>query len=110
FRCRHLLPDLTHAEFCERYFFHVYLACLWLLLLGTREPRRWISYSAGFLFAWGVAINIPRLRERPLTDYRWADYVDRIRAGERITVPINPPGWNLVLLPRPPDKTENQRR
>jgi hypothetical protein len=108
FRCRHLLHDLPRAGFCERYFFHVYLGCLWLLLLSAREQRRWISISAGFLFAWAVAINLPRLRERPLVDYRWSDYVDRIRAGEWITVPINPTGWKLVLPPRPPAKSDNE--
>jgi hypothetical protein len=104
FRCRHYLPELSHTRFGERYFFHLQLICLWLLLWSFDDPRVWIRSLTAGLFLWSLACNIPRLREAPLVDYHWADYVSRIRNGEAVTVPVNPPGWEMPL---PARKTTN---
>jgi hypothetical protein len=42
--------------------------------------------------AWMVAINVPRMREPPVPDMRWGDYVPKLRAGEEVTISINPGG------------------
>jgi hypothetical protein len=100
-RCRDGLPALSASGHASRYFFAYQLVCLWLIvsLLDSENVRARVG---GFLLvSLFLAVNVPRLRERPLQDYRWADYVDRIRAGEEVVVPVNPEGWKIPLSRRP---------
>ena len=101
FRCRFVLPDLCHAGYGSRYFFPLQLLTLWLLfeaVAGKRPPARLALAVLGL----ALAVNVPRLRETAMPDNHWADYVAKMRAGEAVEVPINPPGWKLILPARPP--------
>jgi hypothetical protein len=92
YRCWHSLPAISALGAAARYFYPVQLLVLWLLLAcghsGTRVPRLVTAAIA----AWMVAINVPRMREPPVPDMRWGDYVPKLRAGEEVTISINPGG------------------
>jgi hypothetical protein len=49
---------------------------------------------------WMLVVNVPRLRESALQDFRWKEYAAKIRAGEAVEIPLNPGGvepWILRL-------------
>lgn len=94
FRVRHNLPDLCHSGFGSRYFYTPQLLVIWLLLGAAMDQRRWIKWSAGAVIFWALAVNGPRLRENPLTDYHWADVARKLRAGEETDVHVNP-DWTI---------------
>ncbi len=102
YRVRFALPDLCHTGFGSRYFFPLQLIVLWLVLAATIAARRWVTRVAWLVALWALAINLPRLREHPLTELHWADYAAKIRAGEAVDAPINPgPPW---IIPFPAAK------
>ena len=101
YRIRYGWADLCHATYGSRYFFPLQLGCIWLLFIGTQDNRRWISYPMVAMLLWALVINLPRLREPPFGDFHWANYASKIRAGEAVTIPINPPPWSISLPPRP---------
>ncbi|MCX6952050.1 MAG: hypothetical protein NTV51_07770 [Verrucomicrobia bacterium] len=98
-RYRYTLPSLCVPGNGSRYFFAVQFAALWLLLstavLGRRSAR-----AVALVCIVMLLTNFSRLREGPFTDYHWDDYVPRIRAGEAVTIPINPGGWPIQLPAR----------
>lgn len=101
YRCRFVLPDLCHAAYGARYFYLPQLVVVWLLIDLAVERRRWISRGAAVLLLWMLVVNVPRLREPGLQDFRWGDYAPKIRAGEAVEIPTNPGGvepW-IVRLP-----------
>ena len=103
YRCRLVLPDLCHAVYGNRYFYFPQLILLWLLVAFTVETRRWKSWGATALLVWMLAVNVPRLREPALQDFRWKEYAAKIRAGEAVEIPLNPGGvepWILRLPAR----------
>jgi hypothetical protein len=105
YRCRLVLPDLCHAVYGARYFYFPQLIVLWLLLAFAVERKRWPSGFAWLLLFWILAINVPRLREPGLQDFRWADYAPQIRRGEAVAIPTNPGGvepWIVRLPARKP--------
>jgi hypothetical protein len=105
YRCRLVLPDLCHAVYGNRYFYLPQLIVLWLLLALAVERKRWLSRAAAILLAWIVIVNIPRLREPGLQDFRWGDYAPFIRAGRAVEIPTNPGGvepWIVRLPARKP--------
>jgi hypothetical protein len=57
---------------------------------------------AAILLLVAFLANLPRLREPAYADLHWELYVPRIRAGEAVTVPINPQGWVTNLPARNP--------
>jgi len=100
YRCRLVLPDLCHAGYGSRYFYFPQLMVLWLLIACAVEARRWKSWGATALILWMLVVNVPRLRESALQDFRWKEYAARIRAGEAVEIPLNPGGvepWILRL-------------
>jgi hypothetical protein len=105
YRCRFVLPDLCHAVYGARYFYLPQLIVLWLLIDLALERRRWLSPGAAVLLLWMLVVNVPRLREPGLQDFRWGDYAPRIRAGEAVEIPTNPGGvepWIVRLPARKP--------
>jgi hypothetical protein len=101
YRCRFVLPDLCHAVYGARYFYLPQLVVVWLLIDLAVERRRWVSRGAAVLLLWMLVVNIPRLREPGLQDFRFGDYVAKIRAGEAVEIPTNPGGvepW-IIRLP-----------
>jgi hypothetical protein len=102
YRCRFVLPDLRHATFGSRYFFPLQLIVVWLVLAAATDARRWLARSAALLALWSLVINLPRLREPALTDFHWADYVGKLRAGEAVDVPVNPAPWVVTFPAKKP--------
>lgn len=102
FRCRYVLPDLCRAGYGSRYFYPLQLMLVWLLLFAAADTglrRRWIL---GAVLGWALLINLPRLREAPLTDLHWADFAQQICSGEAVSVPVNPGPWRIELPERSP--------
>jgi len=101
YRCRFSLPALENPPFGARYFFPLQLAVVWLVIHALGAQRRSIAIASAMFLVITFVANLPRLRERALVDQHWADAVPKIRAGEAVVVPINPPGWTMALPPRP---------
>jgi hypothetical protein len=99
-RTRHALGlyFLIHAD--SRYVYIPQLIAIWLLVSAAVERSR-VSGICTALAVWTLAVNIPRLREDAYVDMHWRIYADRMRAGEAVTVPTNPPGWYMHLPARP---------
>jgi hypothetical protein len=100
YRCRFVLPDLCHAVYGARYFYMPQVVVVWMLIDFAVERRRWLSRVAAVMLLWMVVVNIPRLREPGLQDFRWKEYAAKIRAGEAVEIPLNPGGvepWILRL-------------
>lgn len=100
YRCRYVLPDFCHASFGSRYLFPPMLIAWWLLLAAAADDRRWLARTATVAALWSIAINVPRLREPPLADLGWSVFAAKIRAGEEVSVPINPSPWRMQLPAR----------
>jgi hypothetical protein len=98
-RTRHTLGEyflpLAHA----RYVFIPQLVAIWLLLSTADEKGR-AGRAAAALAVMGLLLNVPRYREPAYVDMHWDRYAPRIRAGERVVVPVNPPGWVMPLPAR----------
>ncbi|HEY1763449.1 MAG TPA: hypothetical protein VGF85_00910 [Opitutaceae bacterium] len=82
-----------------RYVYLPQLIALWLLLLAAADRGR-IGRFAAVLLVLALAVNLPRLREPAYADLHWERYAPLIRAGERVVVPTNPPGWFMPLPAR----------
>jgi hypothetical protein len=83
-----------------RYVYLPQLIALWLLLLAAREKGR-TGRIAALLAVLALVVNLPRLREPAFPDLHWERYAPQIRAGQRVVVPVNPPGWVMPLPARP---------
>lgn len=92
YRLRGSISSLGFVENGDRYFFVPKVAFVWLLatqLRGAAVPRR---LSAALLAA--TALNTAlAFRYDRWTDYNWAYWSARMERGERVVVPINPPGF-----------------
>lgn len=104
FRCRAYLPALTHADFCPRYFFAPQMVFIWLVAALTGDHCRWLARTATVVLLWMLAVNLPRLHEKPLEDHQWPEHAARLQRGEDATIPINPSGWTVTLHARPSKK------
>lgn len=100
-RCRNVLPGLCHFSFGSRYFFAPQLIFLWLLATLATDSRRWLARTATVALLWMVAVNLPRLHENALVDQHWAVHAAKLRAGEAVTIPINPTDWSFTVPARP---------
>lgn len=77
-----------------------FLACLfWLALAeGVSKKLRWVALALLLSMVIGVARN---WRYPPLVDFHFARYArefDAVPKNTRFEIPINPPGWKMVLL------------
>lgn len=100
-RCRHVLPGLCQAGFASRYFFAPQLIALWLVIALATDARPWLARTAAIALLWMLAVNLPRFAEPALVDQQWPVHAARLRAGEAVTVPINPPDWSFSVPARP---------
>jgi hypothetical protein len=82
-----------------RYVYIPQLLAIWLLVVSAGKEGR-VSRICALLCIWALLVNLPRLREPAYTDLHWADYVPRIRAGEAVSVPINPRGFTSDIRAR----------
>jgi hypothetical protein len=99
FRTRYSLGEYFVPLGNGRYVFIPQLIAIWLLLL-TAAARGRAGKVAAALVILAVLANIPRLREPAYADLHWGLYAPHIRAGERVVVPVNPPGWMMPLPAR----------
>jgi len=98
-RTRYTLHEYFQPLAHARYVFIPQLTAIWLLLMTAGGKGR-AARLAGALAALGLLTNIPRYREPAYVDMHWERYAPRIRAGERVVVPVNPPGWVMPLPAR----------
>jgi hypothetical protein len=97
YRCRFVLPGLTLIGFGARYFFPLQMLLVWLLISVFQSKLRGHRMAAGSIIAIMLIANLPRLRYGALPDLHWSDYAAKIRAGEKVLVPINPAGWTIPV-------------
>lgn len=77
----------------DRYLYVPKVLSLWLFVLVFIETKAlWIRRTLLTVVAIGVIGNISSFRFSPLPDLYWASYCDKIRAGQKVVIPINP-GW-----------------
>lgn len=79
-----------------RYVYIPQLLAIWLLITAAAQPGR-AGRICAFLCAWALLVNLPRLHEPAYRDLHWRDYAARIRAGEAVSIPINPRGFRVEL-------------
>jgi hypothetical protein len=99
YRVRYTLGLFFVPHTRARYVYLPHLIAIWLLLLNTLQGGR-VARICAVLLALGLLLNLPTYREAAYEDMHWASYAARIRAGEAVSVPTNPPGWFLVLPAR----------
>jgi len=99
YRTRFSLGDFFRPLAHARYVFIPQLLAMWLLLFPA-GGRGIAGRIAPALCALSLLTNLPRYREPAYANMRWDLYEARIRAGEPVVVPINPPGWVVPLPPR----------
>jgi hypothetical protein len=99
-RTRHALGLFFIGRADSRYVYVPQLIAIWLLISAAVERTR-ISGVCVALGVWALAVNIPRLREAAYVDMHWGVYAERMREGEAVTVPTNPPGWFMHLPAHP---------
>jgi hypothetical protein len=82
-----------------RYVYIPQLLALWLLIANAVQSGR-AARTCAYLCVWALLVNLPRLREPAYANLHWTDYAGRIRAGEAVTVPVNPKGFTVELPAR----------
>lgn len=102
YRCWHSMPVLCVPHAATRYVFPLQVLFLWLILLRAHDSSRAVRLVFLSLAALAIALNFSRLRIAPLPDKHWTRYAPQLRAGEAVTVPINPDGWEFPFPARPP--------
>ena len=98
-RTRYTLDQYFEPLAHARYVFIPQLIAIWLLLITAAAGGR-AGRLAAALAVLGLLTNIPRYREPAYVDMHWGRYAPLIRAGERVVVPVNPPGWVMPLPAR----------
>jgi hypothetical protein len=88
------IDDFTNAD---RYFVLPRILLLWLLCAAA-DVRSQVGKVAAALLVTAFLSNLNNFVFKPLPDLRWNSYCEKLRAGEAVTIPINP-GWE-VQFPR----------
>jgi len=102
YRTWHSMPAMTVPGSASRYLFPLQLLLLWLLLASMTDATKGLRAGCAFAAAWMIVVNVPRLRIAPVPDKQWAQYAAKLRAGEEVTIPINPEGWTFWFPARKP--------
>jgi hypothetical protein len=101
YRFKNILFVFTTTIHISRYFFVPQTLFVWLLIAGQASPLlRRRALGCMLLFAY-LATSLAFFQAEPLWDYDWAGSVRKIKAGENVAVPINPPGWGFQYIGRP---------
>jgi hypothetical protein len=88
---------LQDFDMADRYFFIPKVLLLWLLATAVnRHTVRGRAAAAALVISAVSSLSI--FRFEPMRDLEWKNYSDRLRAGEPVTVPINP-DW-IAEFPR----------
>jgi hypothetical protein len=102
YRTWHSMPLMNEPGSASRYLFPLQLLLLWLLLAMQRDRAKSVRVLCAAAAAWMILVNLPRLRIAPVPDKHWTDYAPKLRAGEEVTIPINPDGWSFTFPARKP--------
>lgn len=102
YRCWHSMPGLCVPNNATRYVYPLQILLVWLLAFGLADRSRLVRFASAATLLLGLATNLPRLRIAAPPDKHWARYVPQLRAGEAVTIPINPDGWEFPFPARPP--------
>jgi hypothetical protein len=80
---------LDEFDMADRYFYIPKVLLLWLLAtsINRRTARGRVALA---MLALSIGSSLSLFRFRPLPDLQWENYTDKLRAGEPVTVPINP--------------------
>lgn len=92
-------PIFLVAGAGERYFFTTNFAFFCMLLLLISFIRRG-KYIAITLFVCMIPLCASYFAIQPLVDFGYKGYITRFEStssGVSVYIPINPPGWNMVL-------------
>ncbi|MBS0663742.1 MAG: hypothetical protein JSR48_10800 [Verrucomicrobia bacterium] len=85
-----LLASIANGD---RYFYLPKVLLLWLLLLELDGPRRVWARAALSL---ALLASLAAFRFTPYTEYDWPSWAARLRAGQPLVVPVNPPGSSFT--------------
>ena len=83
----------------DRYFFLPRLFTVWCVILLWRSRALGRAVVAPALVLALLSSATLRFQSVRFKDYRWASYAGRMERGERVRIPINPPGWYVDLVP-----------
>jgi hypothetical protein len=98
-RTRYALGEYFKPLADGRYVYLPQLIAIWLLI-ATACTKGLAGRVSAALLVLGLLGNLPTYREPAYADLHWERYAPHIRAGERVTVPVNPPGWLMPLPAR----------
>jgi hypothetical protein len=98
-RTRYALGEYFKPLADGRYVYLPQLIAIWLLI-ATACMKGLAGRVCAALLVLGLLGNLPTYREPAYADLHWERYAPHIRAGERVTVPVNPPGWLMPLPAR----------
>jgi hypothetical protein len=84
-----------------RYFYLPYVTMVWSLVCCLGHWRQKWKHCGPILLMCGALISslADGFRSDPLVDYDWPTHSQAIGTQE-VVIPINPPGWTIVLKPR----------
>jgi hypothetical protein len=82
---------VVSAENGARYFLIPTVMVCWLILSCVREPK--VGLAAKIFVGIFLLAGVVGFRRKPLEQYDWPGWAQRMEAGSRPQVPINPKGW-----------------
>jgi hypothetical protein len=101
FRCRGDLAALAPGMNGDRYFFLPKLLIVWLVVQELADAERWRRCVGAAAVVVILGATTSAWRYERYTDLHWHHWADRIRAGEAVTVPVNPAGFTFHCPARP---------
>lgn len=86
--------DTMNAERC---FYIPYVMIMWSLITYLNSQKLLKRSIAAALLLLILATSSNHFRSAPFVDYKWKEYSEKIKIGEPVSIPINPPGWFIDL-------------
>jgi hypothetical protein len=107
YKFRGMLGSLDSVSAADRYFFIPKICVIWILALHLGADSKW-RWPARLLLAAVLVNGCIGFQFERWNDYDWPYWAGRIKQGDWVEVPINPPGFKFThVKPRPdggPDK------
>lgn len=98
------LKLLSRSMDGARYWLIPMLAFLMALVWGAvHDSNKTIRIVCGVLLATMILGIVSDFRHKPYQDYRFPSYINQLEklpAQSELRIPINPPGWDLILIKR----------
>ncbi len=81
-----------------RYFYVPYVMAAWSLIICLAPGRTRNRLIIGLLLAAMVTSSlISKFHSKPFRDYDWSRFSGFIGKADNLTIPINPPGWEINI-------------